>query len=231
MTQQPSQPARPTNPFASLPRVSGTNTPPQPQPAPAPQPPAPAPQAKPSGSLLSRVPSKTHWRTVAVRPYLVRFDLNGLGDPFYRLLGKKLHPGFGDLAATIKAIEGQAEGVPEIVERLELAWGDYALRGAVVLYSWRKDSGAALQGRIPVATENDAEELYDDDKPTPPTVWRALDFLLVLNVLARTRVNILLPDAPLALEAQYLNRSLFTDDPRLIALAQATGCIEDVSFK
>ncbi|MBL8163046.1 MAG: hypothetical protein JNJ61_13760, partial [Anaerolineae bacterium] len=41
------------------------------------------------------------------------------------------------------------------------------------------------------------------------------------------RANILLPNAPLALEGQYLGQSLYTDDPRLIAIAQATGIIEE----
>ncbi len=43
---------------------------------------------------------------------------------------------------------------------------------------------------------------------------------LVLNVLARTRSQLLLASAPLALERAFLERELASDDPRLIALAR-----------
>jgi hypothetical protein len=102
------------------------------------------------------------------------------------------------------------------------------------LFRWNKDLRYTLTGRIlgdDELEEDEAHELYEDDKRKPPTILRALDLLLVMNVLARTRSNILLKTAPLALEQQYLGQSLFTDDARLIALVQATGCVEEALFK
>jgi hypothetical protein len=232
MSNQPGQPTRPANPFASsLPRLSSSSNAPQPAPA-APQPTQqPTPPARPS-PLASRLgPPKTNWRIVPASTHLVRFDLNGLGDPFHRLLGKKLALDMGDPSAAIKALEAGGDDVAEMKVRLEAAWQDYAFKGAILLYNWRKDTRNVLAGRVPTADDSESEELYDEEKRTPPIVMRALDLWLVLNVLARTRANILLPDAPLVLEGQYLSRSLFSNDPRLLALALATGCIEESVLK
>ncbi|MEW6278931.1 MAG: hypothetical protein AB1758_09935 [Candidatus Eremiobacterota bacterium] len=49
--------------------------------------------------------------------------------------------------------------------------------------------------------------------------------LLILNVLGRTRGQLLLPSTPLSLDARHLNRKLCTDDPRLVALAERTGLV------
>lgn len=224
---QPSQPQKPTNPFASIPRPTQPAAPAPAQPA---QPSAPAAPARPSP--LSRFgPPRTHWRIVSVMPKLIRFDLMGLGDPFYRLLGRSLQMELGQPSAVVKALQAGGDDVLEIVERLDTAWAGYAFKGALLVYPWRKELGLMFEGRIPVTNENETDEMYDDDKCAPPSVFRALDYTLVLNVLARTRANILLPDAPLGLEGQYLNRSLFTDDTRLIALALATGCMEESGLK
>ncbi|HEX2622820.1 MAG TPA: hypothetical protein VHL11_21825, partial [Phototrophicaceae bacterium] len=56
---------------------------------------------------------------------------------------------------------------------------------------------------------------------------RAIDLHLVLNVLARSRSQVLLTRAPLVFSQQYLNRSMMTDDPRLVALVKATGYLEE----
>jgi hypothetical protein len=48
-----------------------------------------------------------------------------------------------------------------------------------------------------------------------------------LNVLARSRSQVLLTRAPLVFSQQYLNRSMMTDDPRLVALVKATGYLEE----
>lgn len=233
---QPSQPAKPTNPFASIPRPAPA--PPGNAPVPPAQPPA-APAAPPRPSPFSRFGQpRTYWRIVPVSQKLIRFDLNGLGDPFYRLLGRPLRMDLGQPAAIIRSLEAGGEDVQQIVERLNSSWEIYAFKGALLMYPWRKELPLMFEGRVPVpndrppaAADNDFDETYDDDKCSPPTVFRALDYTLVLNVLARTRANILLPDAPLGLETQYLNRSVFSDDSRLVALALATGCIEESSLK
>jgi hypothetical protein len=78
--------------------------------------------------------------------------------------------------------------VAGLAKRLDQAWALLALRGAVLLYA--SGSGSF---RVPACR----------------------DPLLVLNVLARARGDLLLPDAPLVLQPRALNRRVVTDDPRL----------------
>jgi len=195
------------------------------------------PPASPRSSSLggSRLgPTKMDWRIVPVTNLLVRFDLDGLGDPFYRVLGKRLTVDYGDPDAMTKAIEAGGADVEEMVVRLDAVWDEYKLQGAVLLYRWTKDLRYTLTGRINNGDEledGEPQDSYEDDRRKPPTILRALDLLLVMNVLARTRANILLKNAPLALERQYLSQSLFADDPRMISLAHATGCVEEALLK
>ncbi len=218
--QQPAQPARPS-PFA---RLGGNAQQPAPGASQPAQQPTPAPRPNPLTSRLG--PPKTQWRIIPLVSPLVRFDLTGLGDPFHRMLGTKLSVEMGETPAAIKAMEAGGEQVAEMAARLDESWKEYDFKGALLLYNWNKDTRSVLMGRIPLA-ENTEPEDYEDDKRPAPTILRVLDLWLVINVLARTRANLLLPDAPLALEAQYLGRSLYSNDPRLLALAQATGCIEE----
>jgi hypothetical protein len=161
---------------------------------------------------------------------LVRFELNGLGDPFHRLLGTPLNVEMGDPENAIKQIEAGGELVENIVDRLESAWAGYKLTGAALLYPWRKELWQVMAGRT-VGSETEEESDYEDDRRKPPAIYRALDMVLVLNILARTRANILVHDAALALEGQYLSQSLYSDDPRIVALALATGCIEETFIR
>src|SRR5262249_26935806 len=154
-------------------------------------------------------PPKTQWRIIPVVSPLVRFDLNGLGDPFHRMLGTKLSVEMGDTANAIKAMEAGGEQVAQMVARLDEFWKEYDFKGALLLYNWNKDTRSVLMGRIPNPENAEADDHYDDDKRPAPTILRGLDLWLAINVLARTRANLLLRDAPLALEAQYLGRSLY----------------------
>ncbi|NWG16799.1 MAG: hypothetical protein HXY41_09200 [Chloroflexi bacterium] len=223
MSQQQNAPgpARPS-PFAPAAQRPGSGGPPRPANSPAPAPPA--------GQRLGGLPrfgaSKTHWRIMPVMNCIVRFDLNGLGDPLHRLLGRPLDVKLADTEAAIKAIEAGGAHMNELEALVEAAWQEYQLRGAVLLYPWRKELPQVMVGRVTTGDDTDDEE-YEDDKPAAPVLLRALDMRLVINVLARTRSNILLSRAPLGLESQYLNQSLLTDDPRLVVLARATGCIEE----
>lgn len=192
-----------------------------------------SPNPPASGSRLGGLPrfgaNRANWRIVSVTNVVVRFDLDGLGDPFHRLLGAPLAAEYGDYEQAIKAIETGGPLVKELEAVLENTWQDYKLLGAVLLYPWRKELPQAMVGRVSEADEEDEE--YEDEKPSPPVFLRALDLRLVMNVLARTRSNILLSRAPLGLEQQYLGQSLFTDDSRLVLLARATGCIEEAVLK
>jgi hypothetical protein len=240
MSQQ-NQPPKPANPFAPSSRLPGAvNSPSAPTGsrfggASAPPASSPPPAARP-GTLTSRLPTRMDWRIIAVEKKLVRFDMDGLGDPFHRLLGKRLMVDFGDPAAVSKAMEAGGEDVDEIAARLDTSWSEYELTGAVLVYRWKKDLRHVLLGQIPPSDDefDDSDgqpALYEDDQRKPPAILRALDMLLVLNVLARTRANILLKTSLPALTSEYLQQSLYTDDPRLIALAQATGCIEETVLK
>lgn len=234
MTQQ-NQPPKPSSPFASSasrfgsttpPAQGASNVPPTPGNAKPGATPPPAPP-RPNG-LTSRLgPTKLNWRIMPVSTKLVRFDLDGLGDPFYRLLGKRLTIDFGDPQALYKAFEERSEYVQEMGTRLDESWQEYQLNGAILLYPWNRDLPSTLAGRIGNDDETQPDDHYDDDKPAAPVILRSFDILLVMNVLARTRANILLGNAPLAIERQYISQSLYSDDRRLIALAQATGCIEE----
>lgn len=227
MSQQQNQspPGRPQSPF-SRPFGNTSASPSRPGSGTTP---AASGASQPSGSRLGGLPrfggNKANWRIVPVSGAVVRFDLDGLGDPFYRLLGHPLHTEYADYEAAIKAIENGGPAVNELENVLESAWHEYDLHGAVLLYPWRNDLPQVMVGQVPQGDQDDEE--YEDEKPPVPVFLRALDLRLVLNVLARTRSSILLSRAPLGLEKQYLGQSLFTEDPRLITLARATGCMEE----
>lgn len=221
MTQQ----SKPANPFASAlaaGSAQGNATPP--------------PAARPPGTRSPFGAPRVNWQIIPVFQHLVRFELNGLGDPFYRVLGKPVSLQMSDPKAVIQALQSAGEAVAELTGRLDTAWQEYDLRGAVLMYTWREEirqRGAAKPSPPPSDTDdNDGlDEGIEEVKPAPVTILRSLDVLLVLNMLCRTRVNILLPTAALALEGQYLKQSLITDDPRIVALARATGCIEETIIR
>jgi hypothetical protein len=216
--------------------------------------PATPPPAKPSQPTpgLPRSPftpsTLLRWDFVPIATTLVRFDLRGLGDPFHRLLGHPLNIEFGDVKNLSKALEKGGENVDQLREHLESAWLTYGLSGAVLIYNWGDGAKNAIAARAaadkPVkltnntATNNkdnddeddsddvDATSLDDQTKDAAQCL-RAIDVTLVLNVLSRTRTNLLLGDAQSSFDRRLIERSLITDDPRLVALARATGCIEE----
>lgn len=180
---------------------------------------------------------------------VVRFDLNGLGDPFYRLVGEEMTPDFSDVYKLALALEKGGEAVDALAEKLDMAWEGYKLDGAVMMYTPDDQALEALANptpmpepprprRPPRPKKQDDEEYEDEDddkeeeaknsNPHAVVRLRALDLSLTLNVLARSRRQVLLAKAPLVFGVQYINRSLVTDDPRLVALAKATGCLPDV---
>ena len=83
---------------------------------------------------------------------------------------------------------------------LDAAWAGYGLTGAALVFPWHARHTVVY--RRPVT---------------------ATDRLLVVNVLARARTAVLLGRAPVVLGHEYLRRDLASDDPRLVALAEATG--------
>ncbi len=235
-TQRPNPFSRPA--AAGTAGTSSAQSPfsrPQGQPQQPQQPPA-GQRPNPPGGLLNRFGSRQlNWDIVPTTTMLVRFDLTGLGDPFHRLLGLPLNLAFGDLSAVIRAFEQRVEGVEQVEQLLDAAWASYAMCGAMLVYPWSAALKKAVLARPlldrPQKPQSDDGEEDTSEPPPPPGaavgLYRAVDLLLVLNVLARARSQLLITRAPLALDGRYLNRSIVTDDPRLVALAMATGCIEE----
>jgi hypothetical protein len=114
---------------------------------------------------------------------LVRFELDGLGVPLYRFLGLKGEK--TERETVIQAIENDENVRNELATRLDTAWRDYNLCGAMLVYPWQESLRQAVATRV------------TDLLPGSSLVYlRALDPILVLNVLARARSQILLATSP-----------------------------------
>lgn len=211
-------------------------TPPAPQPAPnRGLPTRPNPFANNANNQNNNT---RNWTMQPAYGTVVRFDLRGLGDPFYRLMNKELDPGLGDSRAVTKKLEEGGETVAELQTMLDEAWAKYELQGALLVYNWNAETWRQIAQPAPTTqttTENNgnSDDFYEDDEnkqqPNKPlfTCLRAIDVGLVLNVLGRSRSQLLIARAPLLFAQQYLNRSIMSDDPRLVTLAKATGYIEE----
>lgn len=216
MTQKPNQPA---SPFGSSSRPQAASS--RPGGLPAPAPPRPAAQPATSNSrfgsgLGSRFgPARTSWEILPVSGTIVRFSLEGLGGSLQRLMGDKAPSAGGNYDSLFQTIEKNRDSLKTIIATLNIAWDEFALKGAMLVYPWEEERKQVILAH---ARANNTRALC----------LRAIDPLLVLNVLARARTHLLQPRAPLALEASYLERALMSDDSRLIKLAQLTGYIEEV---
>lgn len=182
--------------------------------------------------------SEVAWIIAPVNTTFVRFDLNGLGDPFHRVLGTNLDLNHADPANFAKTLEAGGKLVDDITQRLNSSWNDYNMQGAVMMFPWdlmlkgivahlpELQQNTSIPNPFEKAndTNKDEEEI---DLPSSGMCLRALDMMLIINILGRTKSNILLGNSQLILEDTFINRSLVTNDPRLVQLAQATGCIEE----
>ena len=180
--------------------------------------------------------NQVKWTTMPIYQAVVRFDLKGLGDPFYHLLGHDLNPDYGDLRTLCMALEAGGEHVEALTEVLNHTWETYMLKGAALVYPWNDKTWQNIATPSPMPNTGDNNNADDDDtddntpekqQPPPYTTVRAIQVALVMNVLGRARSQLLLANAPLLLHRQYLERTLVTDDPRLVRLAMATGCLEE----
>lgn len=188
-------------------------------------PPAPSRSKSPFGAQNQR-----SWAIHPVQKTVVRFDLRGLGDPFYRLLGHALNPDYGDYKTVSAALEKGVEGTRELEAILNRAWESYQMLGATLVYNWNADHWKTVTTPPPVPQPEDIEDDAQQNPPPAPSTFtcvRAIDLHLVLNVLGRSRSQVLLTRAPLVFSQEYLNRSIMSDDPRLVSLAKATGYLEE----
>lgn len=252
-TPQNNQQAAPArkNPFG------GPPPPPQPAAAPAAPPPLPGRFAasssnnagnsgsnSPFGSSLrnrlNNAKQQLEWTVTPLHTTVVRFQLKGLGDPFHRLLGTDLNVEFGDPVKVVQALQDDEALSQQLEAVLDKAWESYGFEGAAMLHpATDVVKKAFLRPPQPVnpPPQKDEEADDDDDKNpfapapeperSPYTTLRAIDMAFILNVLGRTRSQVVVAGTPLALEPGFLERTFITDDPRLVALAQATGCIDE----
>jgi len=191
------------------------------------------------------------WTVTPSHDSVVRISLSGLGDPVYRLLKQPINAEFSKPEKIIEALTNDPDLLEKLTEALNEAWEAYQFRGASIIYPWEDNIKKAFVA-VPHPTpppppkkedDDDDEDYleYDDDADDVALDWleklskgrqsirtlRAVDAAFVLNVLARTRANVLVGNTPLALEAGFLEKTVLTDDPRIVELAQATGCIEE----
>jgi hypothetical protein len=168
---------------------------------------------------------------------VARFELKGLGDPFYRLFGQEPNPDCGSLPTLISILERGGESIDALKTLLDEQWKGYRLRGAFLVYKWNSQHWKALTAppEAPVKPPAETED-QEDENPlqTPPTpkmakfqCLRAIDLGLVINVLARSRSQTLLTQTPLMFSQSTLERSIMSDDPRLIGLVKATGYLTE----
>lgn len=170
---------------------------------------------------------------------LVRFSMDGMGDPFYRLLGHAMNPDYAHVHTLAEDLQKGGERVDELISVLDTAWEAYNLSGAMLVFNENADVLTALMKPTPMPTPPQSNDNQDDENEDDNSLaWlqdsnygieriRAIDLPLTLNVLARARTQVIVARAPAVFGVEYLTRSLITDDPRLVALAKATGALPD----
>ncbi len=183
----------------------------------------------PFRSLPSR--EQIEYALLPLHKVAVRFELKGLGDPFYRLLGHEVNPEHSDSRLVVRKLEQGGADVDAMRDLMNSAWEKYGLKGALMVYAMEAEN---LVKQLNAPSFMPKKDLFEDDddnekKDDPPKpavkVLRAIDIMLVLNVLARARTQVLLATSPVMFNQHYLNRAIVSDDPRLVALAMATGVI------
>lgn len=163
------------------------------------------PQQQTNNTLLNRMGARVTWEMLTLTDTVIQFDLHALGKPLYDLIGIEMPNEVTDAESAITALENDRGLHDSLKAKLDEHWETYQLRGAIFVYNWREEVKQALNYRL-LALQESANFV------------RALEPLLVLNVLARSRASLLLATAPLALERPFLTRTLGADDPRLLKL-------------
>ncbi|MDQ7026052.1 MAG: hypothetical protein Q9P01_20265 [Anaerolineae bacterium] len=201
-----------------------------------------------SGSRFNRFGQQAiYWTIAPMTDAVVRISLDGLGDPFHRLLGTSLKVEFGSPEKVVEKLQSDKKLLGRLTKVLDKAWKGYKFEGAALLFPWDDDVRKAYiqpvhpNDSIPKNNnQNDANNQNNDDdddldcldseskiqKPNV-TCLRAIDLAFVLNILARSRANVVVANTPLALEPGFLSQTVVCDDSRIVALARATGCIDE----
>lgn len=137
----------------------------------------------------------------------VRWATGGIGGP---LVAFELA---SEARAALRRRARSGRGAAALRAELDAAWQDFGLRGAALLYAAIPELPAPVEAELTRAA-------------APAERLAAIDPVLVANVLARARSGLLLPGVPLELGSDFLARTLWSDDPRLVALARKTGAEE-----
>ncbi len=152
------------------------------------------------------------WEILPLSSNVAVFGLEGVADGLLTLLGGGLHSyasGLGLAALLAEAASDPARG-PALFQKLDESWSASGVRGAALLRAFEASAAGADSAR----TERRAH-LHR---------LRALDPLLVLNVLSRTQAGLMVARMQPCFDAELLSRVLESDDPQLLALARSTGC-------
>lgn len=177
-------------------------------------PPLPNPQLA-STSTKPRFGQNT--RTVEILPIgemLAYFSLEGLGGSLKYLMGDDAPAAGGNYEEVFHTLENDARTMEKLKHTLDEVWAEYNLKGAMLVYPWKP-------------TTRDIISANANARDTKSVFLRAFDPLLVMNVLARSRENLLQPRAPLSFDKAYLERALVSDDPRLLRLVHMSGYFEE----
>jgi hypothetical protein len=203
-----------------------------------------------AGSRLNRFGQQAiYWTVAPLTECAIRISLDGLGDPFHRLLGTPLNVEYGKPEKVVAALQSDKDLLEQLSKVLDEAWEAYQFKGAALLFPWDEDVRKAYSqpvypnDNIPdnpnPNNPNDPnnQNTFDDDAEWLDTLadnqksnvkcLRAIDLAFVLNILARSRANVVVGNTPLALEPGFLTQTVVCDDPRIVALARATGCIDE----
>jgi hypothetical protein len=140
--------------------------------------------------------TSVQWQVLPITPVSVRFSMN---EEVKRRVSALLKAG----ELSLEEIE---ENSSSLIPILEGFWMKQPLNGAVLFSPWKEETGE--KPFTSGAGENSDSRLI-----------LAVEPLLVLNVLCRSRAGLLLPNLPLSLEVPFLKRDLVTADQRLILLA------------
>lgn len=194
----PPTPASRPNPFSSPPPPSsGGGSPLRPPPTP--------------GSLFSRLGARATFDYMPIHDTLVMFDMHDVTPALYDLL--KIAPPVKDDGSSdpteSKALIGMVEKDKALAAamrtHLDQYWANFKILGAIHIYDWREEVKQAAINRLNATKQR-------------PNFIRAIDPLLVMNILARSRAYLLIHGAALALDRPFLERVVMTDDPRILTL-------------
>ncbi len=180
--------------------------------------PRPAPSAasrlNKSSNLRSRFGSTPiAWDVLPVGDTLVCFSLEGLGGSLKYMMQDDLSAASGSYEAVLQSIEQDTQAQAQLTAILDDMWNAYEMTGAMLVYSWKDSTRDVIRTDAQLSNRK-------------PVYLRAFDPLLVLNVLARSRDNLLQATAPVSFDATYIDRTIISDDPRLVKLVQMSGYFE-----